>query len=226
LESEQTGAADLQQRLRRHISDSGYAHNDRLPPERALSALFGVTRAELRRALAVLEADGLIWRHVGRGTFVGARPVHNLDDVALLGQLAKPAHVLDARVSIEPELARLAALHAIRTDVEAIRTCAERCRSAGDWRTYEAWDNNFHHAVARATHNKLLIYLFDTLNVVRRSTVWSQPRTTAAPPPGHQSFDEHDAVAAAIEAHDPAAAAARMRDHLRSVRDRILPTLR
>ena len=135
----------------------------------------------------MLEADGLIWRHVGRGTFIGARPVHNLADVAFLGQLANPAQVLDARVAIEPELARLAALHAVRADIEAIRACCDRrARAAADWRSYEAWDNNLHHAVAKATHNKLLIFLFDTLNVVRRSIVWGQPRTSrgaAAGPP-------------------------------------------
>jgi DNA-binding FadR family transcriptional regulator len=222
---EQPGA-EVAERVRRYISDGGFAHNDRLPPERELCRLVGVSRAELRRGLARLEADGRIWRHVGRGTFIGARPVHNLADVAFLGQLANPAQVLDARVAIEPELARLAALHAVRADLEAIRTCARRGRAAADWRSYEAWDNNIHHAVAKATHNKLLIFLFDTLNVVRRSIVWGQPRTTEGPPPDHASFDEHDAIAEAIAAHDPAAAAALMRDHLHSVRDRVLPTLK
>jgi GntR family uxuAB operon transcriptional repressor len=225
LQSEQAGAG-LPDRIRRLISEGGFAHNDRLPPERSLSEALRVSRSELRKALATLEADGLIWRHVGRGTFIGARPVHNLDDVAFLGQLANPAQVLDARVAVEPELARLAALHAVRADFEAIRTCCDRGRAAGDWRSYEAWDNKLHHAVAKATHNKLLIFLFDTLNVVRRSIVWGQVRATERPPASHRSFDEHDAIADAIEAHDPAAAAARMRDHLRSVRARVLPTLK
>jgi DNA-binding GntR family transcriptional regulator len=61
---------------------------------------------------------------------------------------------------------------------------------------------------------------------VRRSIVWTQVRTTAGPPPTHASSDEHDAIADAIEAHDSAAAAPRMRDHLRSVRGRVLPTLK
>lgn len=216
----------LTDRLRNYITERGFGHNDRLPPERVLSHHFGVSRTELRRALSVLEGDGLIWRHVGRGTFIGARPVHNLDDVTFLGQLASPAQVLDARLAIEPELARLAALHGLRSDFEAIRTCCERSRAATDWRGYEAWDNNFHQAVAKATHNKLLIHLFDTLNVVRRSIVWKQTRATARPPSDHFSFDQHDAILVAIEAQDGAGAATRMRDHLRSVRERVLPTLR
>ncbi len=218
--------AELSERIRRYITDSGFGHNDRLPPERELAHSFGATRAQLRRALAALEADGLIWRHVGRGTFIGARPVHNLDDVAFLGQLASPAQVLEARLAIEPELARLATLHGVNADFEQIRDCSRRARTAPDWRSYEAWDNKYHLAVARATHNKLLFHLFETLNVVRRSIVWNQPRTTAAPAADHFSFDQHDAIITAIEAQDPATAATAMRDHLRAVRERVLPTLR
>jgi DNA-binding FadR family transcriptional regulator len=218
--------AELSERIRRYIMDSGFAHNDRLPPERDLARSFDATRAQLRRALAALEADGLIWRHVGRGTFIGARPVHNLDDVTFLGQLASPAQVLEARLAIEPELARLATLHGVRADFDQIRDCSRRARTAPDWRSYEAWDNKFHLAVARATHNKLLFHLFETLNVVRRSIVWNQPRTTAGPGADHFSFDQHDAIINAIEAQDPATAATAMRDHLRAVRERVLPTLR
>jgi DNA-binding FadR family transcriptional regulator len=215
----------LVERLKRYVEDTGFGHNDRLPPERALCGAFGVSRGELRKALAVLEDDGLIWRHVGRGTFIGARPVHNLSDVAYLGELASPAQVLTARIAIEPELARLAALYGSRLDFDAIQACAQRCRTAPDWRSYEAWDNKLHHSIAQATHNKLLLYLFDTLNVVRRSTVWGQRRTSPRPPPDHFSLDQHDAIHAAIAARDGALAAQRMRDHLMSVRDRVLPTL-
>lgn len=217
--------AALAERLKRFIVDGGFHHNDRLPPERDLAAQFAVTRSDLRKALAVLEADGLIWRHVGRGTFIGTRPVLNLADVAYLGELASPSQVLTARIAVEPELARLAALYAARADFEAIRHWAQRCRTAPDWRSYEASDNNLHHAIAKATHNKLLLYLFDTLNTVRRSTVWGQRRTTTRPPPDHFSFDQHDAIHAAIIARDGGLAAQLMRDHLQAVRDRVLPTL-
>ena len=67
----------LADQLRQFVQENGFNHNDRLPPERALCLQFGVMRGELRKALAELESDGLIWRHVGRGTFIGARPVLN-----------------------------------------------------------------------------------------------------------------------------------------------------
>lgn len=222
----QAVAPSLPERLKAFIADGGFDHNARLPPERTLCGVLGVSRAELRKALAALEADGLIWRHVGRGTFIGARPVLNLDDVAYLGQLASPTQVIEARLTIEPELARLAAIHGVRSDFDDMASCAQRCRSARDWRSYEAWDNNFHLAVAKATHNKLLLHLFDTLNVVRRSIVWGQLRSSQLPPPDHRSFDEHDAIFDAVSARDADGAAERMRDHLRSVRNRIFPALR
>ena len=211
--------------IKRFIAEKGLAHNQRLPPERQFCRQLGVSRVDLRKALAEMEADGLIWRHVGRGTFIGSRPVHNLDDVAFLRQLAKPAQMIEARLAIEPELARLAALHGTQSDLEAIRACNQRCRLAEEWRTYEAWDNNFHHADAKATHNKVLLYLFDSFNVVRRSVVWGQARSTSRPAPDHFSFDQHDAIRTAIAAGDAAGAAARMRDHLRSVAERVLPTM-
>ena len=212
-------------RLRDYIFESGFRHTDRLPPERDLAVQFGVTRGALRKALDRMEAEGLIWRHVGRGTFIGARPVLNLADVTYLGDLASPTQVITARLAIEPELARLAALHGSRADFDQIASCARRCRQATDWRSYEGWDNNLHHAIAKATHNKLLLHLFDTLNVVRRSTVWGQLRTSRLPPRDHSSFAEHDAIHDAIIARDGERAAQRMRDHLSSVRDRVLPAL-
>jgi len=215
----------LAERIKHYVTAEGFNHNDRLPPERSLSERFGVSRGELRKALAELEDDGLIWRHVGRGTFIGARPVLNLADVAYLGELASPAQVIAARLVIEPELARLAAIYGARSNFEEVLSCNRRCRDASDWRGYEAWDNNLHYAIAKATHNKFLVYLFDILNVVRRSTVWGQPRTTLRPPESHVSFAEHDAICAAIIARDGGTASLRMRDHLISVRDRVLPAL-
>ena len=51
-------------------SRTGLAPGSRLPTERQLAVDLGVTRSGIRHALAALEADGLISREVGRGTFL------------------------------------------------------------------------------------------------------------------------------------------------------------
>src|SRR4051812_14429127 len=70
--------------LRAYLAQKEHAPSTRLPPERVLSEILGVTRNELRKALAVLEAQGELWRHVGKGTFVGARPVAELSSLAAI----------------------------------------------------------------------------------------------------------------------------------------------
>src|SRR5262250_2873266 len=57
-------------RLRRLIDDGGGASGGRMPPERELASELGIGRRSLRRALGVLESEGRISRHQGRGTFV------------------------------------------------------------------------------------------------------------------------------------------------------------
>src|SRR5499427_2771851 len=49
---------------------AGLGSGARLPTERQLAADLGATRTSVRRALAVLEAEGRISREVGRGTFL------------------------------------------------------------------------------------------------------------------------------------------------------------
>lgn len=58
--------------IRGQIIDGELRPGDRLPSEAELSAQYGISRATVRQALESLEREGVINRHVGRGTFVRA----------------------------------------------------------------------------------------------------------------------------------------------------------
>lgn len=209
--------------LRAYLAQEELGPSARLPAERELADILGVSRGELRKALAALERQGELWRHVGKGTFLGARPVAELDSVAAIAAQTNPAEVMRARLVIEPELAREAALHANGEDISAMRRCLTGARAAETWRHYEAWDNRLHRAIAEASQNALLVAVFDTLNAVRRTVVWGRLREERPrPPAGHHSFAEHDAVVAAIEERNMNAAATAMRLHLRHVQALLL----
>ncbi|MBD0415484.1 FadR family transcriptional regulator [Tianweitania sp. Rool2] len=190
----------------------------RLPAERELCEILGVSRGALRKALAIAESEGRIWRHVGKGTFLGSKPVHDLSEVSAVANYASPAEVLRARAMLEPSLCREAAINASAADLVELRLSAKRGREADTWRRYENWDNRFHRAIANATQNKVLIMIFDSLNNVRRTVAWGRRRDGgAAPAPNHHSFIEHDEIIRAIADRDGDAAEAAMRKHIDSV---------
>lgn len=212
------------QALRTMLDADDYPLNGRLPPERDLCGRLGVSRAALRKALAVLEAEGQIWRHVGKGTFVGSPPVGSPGDLFGIASRTNPAEVMQARLMLEPELARLAALNAAAAEVEEMRRCIRGTRQAGEWRTYEMWDNRLHREIAKASGNLCLLAVFDMLNSVRRAVAWKRLRKHELNHE-HHSFCEHDALVDIIEERDTEAAAALMRDHLRAVRSDLLASM-
>ncbi len=209
--------------LRAFLANHSQNGDARLPPERQLAESLGVSRGTLRRALAELEAEGVIWRHVGRGTFLGDRPVEPLHDLTEVLRQTSPAMVMAARLSFEPELARLAALHATDADLDELAACVAASQAAADWRAYEFWDNQLHRSIAQASGNRVLLALFDSLNTIRRAVTWGRLRPgPQRPAADHHSFAEHAAIVAAIGQRDGPGAAAAMGQHLASVRANLL----
>lgn len=222
-EARETGSIGVVMQLRAYLAQAELPENGRLPPERDLAGELGVTRAELRKALATLEAEGKLWRHVGKGTFLGNRPLDATTDVAGLVQRTNPAEVIKARLALEPEIARLAALNATPGQIAQMRECLSRSRAADSWRQYEMWDNQLHRSIGEATQNSLLLGLLDTLSAVRRAVSWGRLRgERPRPPADHHSFAEHDAIVAAITDRDMNGAAAAMRIHLFAVERNLL----
>jgi DNA-binding FadR family transcriptional regulator len=142
--------------------------------------------------------------------------------VAELAQQLTPVRMTRARLCIEPAIAREAAINASRDAIIRIKLAKDRAQEASSWADYETQDDLFHRAVAQASDNAMLMALFDQLNQVRRAVAWGNVvRGTMRPPRDHSSFAEHDRIAAAIEARDPAEAQEAMRAHIGSVSARL-----
>lgn len=209
--------------MRAYIAESGFGPGARLPAERQLTESLGMSRATLRKALDVLERESLIWRHVGRGTFVAdGQSETAAGPLVDLGPKLTPFRMMRARIALEPAIAREAALNAPGESMQVMRAALEGAHAATSWRAYEVKDDLLHRTIAEATDNILLLALFDQLNAARRAVTWGAvTRTTDRPPRDHSSFVEHEAIVAAIQARDPHAADTAMRTHLRSVSSRL-----
>lgn len=205
------------------VSAGKYSPGDRLPPERELIEQLGMSRTMLRRALQALERDGLIWRHVGKGTFVASHGAPGAaGSLAELSRQLTPVRMMRARMCIEPAIAREAAINASGEAIIRMKLAKARAVAAPNWADYETHDDLFHRSIAEAADNVLLLALFDQLNQVRRAVAWGNvERKTQRPPRVHSSFAEHDEITTAIENRDASAAQDAMRRHLGSVSARL-----
>lgn len=207
-------------RLRALLDETAERGEERLPPEPKLSEELGVTRGRLRTLLKKLEEEGAIWRHVGKGTFVGPR---QLVEAPAFTASFSVDDILQARMVLEPQLAAEAAMHARPDDLSAMDACLEDMRMAGSMLQWKRLDERLHRTIAQATHNVLLLTLYDTLRAQMKFTLDRRIEQIfgAERGPKEDTDAQHELMVAAIRAHDPTAAETSMRDHLRSLRGKL-----
>lgn len=189
-----------------------------IPPERQLVADWGVPRSRLRRALASLRDSGQL-----PPTQVGRRAANDTGaQIEDLARIANPTDVIELRILLEPQLARLAAIRASVNDIAQIKRAASS-RPAED---YGAADLAFHREIARASRNALAKEFYDILRQVGTDSRVRLPQPVTSCPNRREARDrEHMAVAQAVAARDPDRAAAAMQAHLAEVQRLIVARL-
>lgn len=218
---EQTAA-----KLRQLISAGGLGADGRIPPERVLAGELGVGRRSLRRALEILESEGRISRQQGRGTFVQMPRLAEAAGSEALDSILEhtnPQEVVELRLSIEPVVARLAALRASPCDIKKLQRLAGETRTAADAATYERADAAFHRAIVEAARNALFLAVFDAVGASRRDEAWQRLGENAhcyKRQAVHADF--HAEIAAAIAARDGERAQGAMYRHLSDIQQHIL----
>lgn len=211
------------QQLRKLLQSGRYPDQSRLPPERTLSAELGMSRAVLRKALSVLEAENLIWRHVGRGTFVGARPKAEKKDPFMIADFTNPAEIMEVRLVIEPKNAAIAALRATPDDIDRMKNALAKSAAATDSVSFEKWDGALHEAIATSTGNSLLISFFKTLNSLRENKIWGSLKEASLNREAKQTYyAQHQKLVWAIMDRKALEAEQAMRSHLEDVQKNLL----
>lgn len=208
--------------LRERIATGAFPQGAQLPTERDLAADFSVARNTVRRALALLERAGLVERAVGRGTFAKA-PFASLEAGNPGIMEAGPADVLDARLALEPGMADLIVLRAGSREFEAMQATLAAADGAVAWQAFEQCDETFHHQLARATRNPMIVRIAEELARVRDHVSWGQIKARTLTAERRAAIQrDHYEILHALEARDAARARLAIRVHVLHVRDAML----
>ena len=212
-------------RIEEQIVAGNLRVGDRLPAERDLATQLGVSRSSVREAVRILQAQGVVTSSVGTGprsgTVIAALPAEALTRMIRLHLALSSfelAELFDARVTLERSSARLAARLATPDDLAQLRALLEQMDEP--WlprELFNALDTEFHVALARASHNRLVsdvtVALRNSLSRnIQQAFVsiadWDAMRDTLT--------TEHHAIYEAVDAGDAEAAAARIESHIRA----------
>lgn len=200
--------------LRDSIVAGRFASGEKLPSERSLANDFGVSRPVVREVLRGLSDQGLVEIQAARGTFVrgpesadGARSL----DVLYRRKDATVRELMEVRLMLETQSARLAALHATSSEVRAMKWCLDEFAKAGSVLEEAQLDLAFHALIIKASHNTVFDIIYGSISplvfeLMLRSLSDDHVKSAGAP--------LHERLWCAIRDHDPDSAAAIMTDHL------------
>ena len=190
---------------------------DRLPPERDLARLLGVSRPTLRDGIGSLVAVGVLQSRRGAGRFVvktEGSPALDSNPLRLMASLRgfTIAETFEARRSLEMVIAGLAADRATGEQLAQMsEEIAEMFASLDDPTQYLVHDMCFHQTIAAASGNRILTSF---MNMLATILLDERSKTVNRASDLKESAEMHRNIYSAIRRRDVSAASAAMRDHL------------
>jgi GntR family transcriptional regulator, transcriptional repressor for pyruvate dehydrogenase complex len=189
----------------------------RLPSERRLAELLGVSRGLVREAIHELALKGLVLRRQGRGTIVRT-PYRSEFTGAIVGYMAgkerEILELLDFREALEPPIAARAAERATAKDIQRLQQFEEALKAESEPERAADLDASFHHAIALATRNDVLVKLVETSMEVLNLT---RLRNLQTPARRRLSHEAHHAIFEAIRVGDAIGSERAMTEHIRGL---------
>jgi len=204
--------------LGRRIVDGTYPEYSRMPGELELAKEFGAGRTRIREAMQRLAAWGMVLVRPKHKTIVLPKQEWLHFDPAVITLRLKHGDrsnvfrdLSETRISVEPDVAYLAAERATEADIEAMERAIERMKeTSGNQRKFSANDAEFHRALFISSENSFFYSFFLTLGTMLEVGIVShqKPRRPDAP------ISEHTEILNAVKEGDPDGAQKAMLNHL------------
>lgn len=218
--------------IEQKILDGTLRAGEKLPSERELMAVLGVSRTSVREALRALEAMGIIESRTGSGRDAGS--VITGSSTSALTSLLRMhvalaqislADLVDTRVQLERNAARTAASTRTPEDIERLTGLIEQMRHTDqEYHEFNALDAEFHIGIARMSGNALATNLMQALRgAVQNEMAAAFARLADWHTVADALAVEHEEILRAIDKGDGAAASELVAAHItRFYQDRIL----
>lgn len=193
----------------------------KLPSERDLAEMLGISRPKLREALHTLEERGLVIAKHGEGTFVAALTGQAMLPALLaLYERHEPAFFdyLEYRRAQESFAARLAAARATSSDktrIEEILADIERAWAEQDSQASREADFALHSAIVDASQNATLIHIMASIyELTRKGVFYNRDFLRTMDGTGEKLLEQHLEIGRAVLDQDEARAAKAAEDHI------------
>jgi DNA-binding FadR family transcriptional regulator len=183
--------------LHEAITSGRYAVGDKLPSEKELCQIFNVSRVPVREALCALELNGLVDSVQGGGVYV-RRTENGTGDFP---RDVEPQDIIRARMVLEPDIAREAALHLDDENRAVITELYDRMKKeAAVGIISKETDRAFHFALAKASGSGLYLMIMELVLNTMEQQLWELilSRTIATKKYMDQNNKEHLRICEAV----------------------------
>lgn len=214
---------DILKKILAQIDSGEFPVGGRLPPERELADRFEVSRPTIREAIIALEALERVSVKTGSGVYVLEHS--SLGDHVY--QTISPFELTEARALVEGEAVALAANMITQEELgqleQSLKDMAQE-NEAGDLAAGDA-DREFHHLIAEASRNKMIMLISDQLWHVRNHApqVFKAYKAICEQD-GQKRIDEHREIYDALARRDADAARSAMHEHFARILDKLIVT--
>ncbi len=218
-------ARAISAQIRREIEMGSYVNGDQLPAERQLSERYKASRSTIRKALTNLEQAGFVERKIGSGTFVKYFGPNEFEVENVIESIS-PLQLIDARIGVERQMARLAVINATSRDIATMEGVLKQLKdSKDDKNRFTRWDSEFHLLLAKCSRNPLIYHLYEQINEVRTHSQWRESKDLILTPDNINAYNVcHTAIFEALKQRDQTRAIEALNDHMELARAHLIGT--
>ena len=213
------------EKLKEAVLGGDFKPGDRFFSERELVEQFQVSRIVVRESLRKLEATGLLDIKRGSGMFVAdisSKPIGDALTSALKIQRVDIDEITEARLTIEPAVARLAAERITPEYLDALKANIEVAQNLIDKDSIAKYkDIDFHALIAEATQNRVVrLSMKAMLNSVRNIDTPDRSQSER----DKAAISYHKKIFKAMKEGDPEKTEKLMREHIIEIRKKLIAT--